>query len=112
MTKANVLRASNQAAEADKLVKEAITIGNENELNNFGYTLLNNGQIDQAIEVFTLNTTRFPGSANTFDSLGEAYVAKGDNKNAIKNFKKSLTLNPPDNTKANSEKFLKQLGAK
>ncbi|HZY78691.1 MAG TPA: DUF2911 domain-containing protein [Cyclobacteriaceae bacterium] len=111
MTKANVLRASNQGGEADKLVKEAITLGSENDLNNYGYTLLNNGQADQAIEVFTLNTTKYPGSANTFDSLGEAYVTKGDNKNAIKNFKKALTLNPPDATRANSEKYLKQLGA-
>jgi tetratricopeptide (TPR) repeat protein len=109
--KANVLRKTNRAAEAGKLMKEAVALGNENELNFYGYNLMNNGQIDQAIEVFTLNTTKYPTSANTFDSLGEAYVTKGDNKNAIKNFKKSLTLNPTAVTKANSEKFLKQLGA-
>jgi tetratricopeptide (TPR) repeat protein len=108
--KANVLRLSNQPEEADKLMKEAIAIGNENDINNYGYVLLNQGQNDKAIEVFTLNTTKFPSSANTFDSLGEAYVGKGDNKNAIKNFKKALTLNPTAATKANSEKFLKQLG--
>lgn len=108
--KANILRQTNRASEADKLMKEAIPLGSENELNNYGYTLLNNGQIDEAIEVFLLNTTKYPASANTFDSLGEAYVTKGDNKNAIKNFKKSLTLNPSAGTKANSEKFLKQLG--
>lgn len=45
------------------------------------------------------------------DSLGEAYALKGDKKNAIKNFKKSLTLNPPQNVKDNSQKYLKQLGA-
>jgi tetratricopeptide (TPR) repeat protein len=109
--KGAILRQTNRTADADKLMKEAVAIGNENELNNYGYTLMNNGQMEQAIEVFTLNTTKYPGSANTFDSLGEAYVTKGDNKNAIKNFKKSLTLNPNANTKANSEKFLKQLGA-
>jgi len=49
-----------------------------------------------------------------FDVLrdeGEAYAAKGDKKNAIINFKKSLSMNPPPNVKANSEKYLKQLGA-
>ena len=61
--------------------------------------------------MFQLNTQRFPKSANTWDSLGEAYATKGDKKNAIINFKKSLTLNPPANVKANSEKYLKQLGA-
>jgi tetratricopeptide (TPR) repeat protein len=109
--KANILRQTNRAADADKVMKEAVPLGTENELNAYGYTLMNNGQINEAIEVFTLNTTKYPASANTFDSLGEAYVTKGDNKNAIKNFKKSLSLNPPAATKANSEKFLKQLGA-
>lgn len=110
-TKAVLLRQSGNKDEADKLMKEAVSIGSENEINNYGYALMNQGQNDKAIEVFTINTTKFPTSANTFDSLGEAYVAKGDNKNAIKSFKKALTLNPPDATRANSEKFLKQLGA-
>jgi tetratricopeptide (TPR) repeat protein len=109
--KANVLRLTNQPEEAEKLMKEAVTVGNENDINNYGYTLLGQGQNDKAIEVFILNTTKYPSSANTFDSLGEAYVSKGDSKNAIKNFKKALTLNPQPATKANSEKFLKQLGA-
>ena len=58
-----------------------------------------------------MNTERFPRSANAWDSLGEAYATKGDKNAAIKHFKKSLTLNPPANVKANSEKFLKQFGA-
>lgn len=110
-TKATILRLENKAEEADKLMKEAVAIGNENDINNYGYALLNLGQNDKAIEVFTLNTTKYPSSANTFDSLGEAFVTKGDNKSAIKNFKKALTLNPTAATKANSEKYLKQLGA-
>jgi tetratricopeptide (TPR) repeat protein len=109
--KANALRASGNTDDADKLMKEAVTIGNENDINNYGYVLLGQGQNDKAIEVFILNTTKFPNSPNAFDSLGEAYVAKGDSKNAIKSFKKALTMNPPGNVKANSEKFLKQLGA-
>jgi len=110
-TKANVLRQSNKTDEADKLMKEAVALGNEGELNAYGYNLLALGQHDKAIEIFLLNTTRHPASANAFDSLGEGYVTKGDKTNAIKSFKKSLTLNPPAATKANSEKFLKQLGA-
>ena len=109
--KANALKAADKPDDADKLMKEAVVLGNENDINNYGYTLLGQGQNDKAIEVFLLNTKKFPASANTFDSLGEAYVAKGDNKNAITSFKKALTLSPPPATKANSEKFLKQLGA-
>jgi predicted negative regulator of RcsB-dependent stress response len=109
--KSNVLRAMGKTEEADKMMTDAIAIASEVELNNYGYQLMNNGKIDKAIEVLTLNTKRFPKSANCFDSLGEAYVTKGDSKNAIANFKKSLSMNPPANVKANSEKFLKQLGA-
>lgn len=110
-TKANLLRAMGKTADADKIMTDAVAIANENELNLYGYQLLNNGQHDQAIEIFTLNTKRFPKSANTWDSLGEGYATKGDKKNAILNFKKSLSLDPPANVKANSEKYLKELGA-
>ena len=109
--KSNILKAMGKTAEADKIMNDAIAIANENELNTYGYTLLNAGQHDKAIEMFVLNTKRFPKSANCFDSLGEAFVTKGDNKNAILNFKKSLSMDPPPNVRANSEKFLKQLGA-
>jgi len=109
--KSNILRAMGKSEEADKVMNDAIAIANENELNAYGYTLMNAGQKDKAIEMFVLNTKRFPKSANCFDSLGEAYATKGDNKNAIVNFKKSLSMDPPQNVRANSEKFLKQLGA-
>jgi len=107
--KSNLLRAMNNTAEADKLMNEAIAIANEVELNAYGYQLLAAGQTDKAIEILALNAKRFPQSANCFDSLGEAYATKGDKKNAIANFKKSLSMNPPPNVKANSEKFLKEL---
>lgn len=109
--KAGLLTAAGKTTEADAMMKEAIGLANENQLNGYGYQLLGQNQVDKAIEVLAMNTQRFPASANAWDSLGEAYVTKGDNKNAIKNFKKSLSLNPTEPVRANSEKFLKQLGA-
>lgn len=109
--KSNLLRAMGKTDEADKTMNDAIAISTENELNQYGYQLMNNGQVDKAIEIFILNTKRFPKSANCFDSLGEAYVTKGDSKSAILSFKKSMSMDPPANVRANSEKFLKQLGA-
>jgi tetratricopeptide (TPR) repeat protein len=109
--KSDLLKEMGKTAEADAMKKDAVAIGNEAELNNYGYQLLNQKEQDRAIEVFILNTQRHPKSANCFDSLGEAYALKGDKKEAIINFKKSLALNPPAATKANSEKYLKQLGA-
>ena len=98
-------------AEAEKIMKDALPNATETEINAYGYQVMGAGNNDKAIEIFIINTNRFPKSANAWDSLGEAYFTKGDKKNAITSFKKSLSLNPPANVKANSEKFLQQLGA-
>ena len=109
--KSGIQAAMGKKDDAEKTMKTALPIATEGEINTYGYQLMGAGNIDKAIEIFLVNTVRFPKSANTWDSLGEAYVTKGDKKNAIASFKKSLSLNPPAGTKANSEKFLKQLGA-
>ncbi len=108
--KSGLLKKAGKTAEADKLLTEAIAGATEAELNTYGYQLMGQGQNDKAIEILTLVTQRYPKSANAWDSLGEAYATKGDKDNAIKNFKKALSLNPPANVRANSEKFLKQFG--
>lgn len=63
-------------------------------LNAKGYDFLSQKNYDQAIALFTMNIFAFPKSANGFDSLGEAYMNKGDKNLAIKNYEKSLELNP------------------
>ena len=110
IVKAGLLRQMKKTSEAEKIEAEAMAIGTEAELNTYGYQLLNQGMHDEAIHILKVNTERHPESANTWDSLGEAYAIKGDKANAVKNFKKSLTLNPSEATKANSVKYLKQLG--
>lgn len=111
-TKARVLEKMGRKQEADSLATIAFGMATEAELNAYGYQLMNQGNLDKAIEVFVLNTKKNPKSANCFDSLGEAHAMKGENLLAIANFKKALSLDPEPNVKANSEKFLKQLEAK
>jgi tetratricopeptide (TPR) repeat protein len=111
-TKARVLEKMGKKSLADSISAEAFKLATEAELNAYGYQLLNQGNHDKAIEIFTLNTKKFPKSANCYDSLGEAYATKGDKEQAIANFKKALAMNPEPNVKANSEKFLKQLSSK
>lgn len=67
---------------------------NENNMNNLGYTMLQQGKIKEAVEIFKLNVEWFPESSNVYDSYGEALAAAGDIENAIKNYKKSIELNP------------------
>jgi len=109
--KSNLLKAQGRADESAKAMDTAIQLSTENELNLYAYGLIAQQQVDKAIEMFILNTKRHPESPNVWDSLGEGYATKGDKKNAITNFKKSLSMNPPANVKANSEKFLNRLGA-
>ena len=44
--------------------------------------------------IFNLNAQRFPKSANVFDSYGAVLMALGDKTEAIENYKKSVKLNP------------------
>ena len=109
--KAGLLDQMGKTDEAKKIREEALTVATEAELNAYGYQLLNQNKFEEGIRILTVNTERYPQSANTWDSLGEAYALKGDKENAIKYFKKSLTLNPTEATKANSVKYLKKFGA-
>lgn len=109
-TKAQLLTKMGNTSESDKMMEEAVKTANVGELNFLGYQMLNQKKYDKAIEYFTLNTKRNPSNANCWDSLGEGYKMAGDKKNAIKNLKKSLSLDPPANVKANSVKLLKELG--
>jgi CubicO group peptidase (beta-lactamase class C family) len=84
----------------DLKAKESATYNfSEAELNQLGYQLLRTGKPREAIEIFKLNVEAYPQGFNTYDSLGEAYVAINERELAKQNYKKSLELNP-NNTNA------------
>ncbi|MGH7452190.1 MAG: serine hydrolase, partial [bacterium] len=78
----------------------------EPQLNDLGYKLLAQKKFKEAIAVFQLNVEAFPSSANVYDSLGEAYMLNGDKALAIKNYEKSLELDPAN---GNAVEMLKKL---
>jgi len=79
----------------------------EVDLNTWGYQLLGRKKFDQAMRVFTLNTQLFPASANTYDSLAEAYWLLGQSKKAIELYNKVLALQPNNNNAKNQLKKIK-----
>lgn len=82
---------------------------NESQMNQLGYDLLYGVRRPQdAIAVFKLNVEDYPQSFNVYDSLGEAYMVNNEKQLAIKNYQKSLELNP-NNT--NGAETLKKLQA-
>lgn len=85
----------------------------EESLNNLGYNFYNKNQIDLSVQVFTLNCSEYPNSANTFDSLGEVYESIGKLEIAKQNYQKSLELNPKsENAKQMISKIETQLKPK
>lgn len=75
-------------------------------LDRLGYDLLRNKKVQEAIEILKLNVEMFPTSSNVYDSFGEAYMVNGDKELAIKNYEKSLELNPKN---TNAVDMLKKL---
>jgi dienelactone hydrolase len=87
-------------------------------LNRIGYEHLQNGDKNGAIAILKLNASLYPDSANVYDSLGDAYLADGQNDLARQNAQKAIeqlahdTTDPEDRRKAireSAEQKLKQL---
>ncbi|MET3036243.1 tetratricopeptide repeat protein [Chryseobacterium sp. NRRL B-14859] len=71
----------------------------ENEINSFGYQLVREANINDALKIFKLNIQLYPNAWNTYDSYGETLLKVNKKKEALENYKKSLELNP-DNENA------------
>ncbi len=79
----------------------------EGTVNEVGYGLMASKKIGDSILVFRKNIELHPDSWNAYDSLGEAYMKNGDKELAIKNYRKSVELNPKNE---NGLAALKSLG--
>lgn len=81
---------------------------NERNLNGRAYDLLSEKKMVAAKELFRINMTLYPASANVYDSYAEACMENGDREEAIIYYRKTLAMNP-DNPRA--VKNLEQLTA-
>ena len=84
-------------------------LADEMELNELGYRRLAAEKVDDAIVILELAVRQHPDSSNAWDSLGEAYMRRGDTKSAIEHYQRSLKLNPAN---TNAVKMLEKLNAK
>jgi CubicO group peptidase (beta-lactamase class C family) len=78
----------------------------EQRLNALGYELLRAKKARESLAVFALNAELYPQSFNVYDSLGDAYAEGGAKELAIKNYRRSLELNPQNR---NAARMLKKL---
>ena len=79
----------------------------EREMNAIGYQLMGSDKVEEANKVFQLIIKEFPTSSNAYDSFGESLMKLGKNDLAIKNYRKSVALNPNNQNGIDS---LKKLG--
>ncbi|MEM7084956.1 MAG: tetratricopeptide repeat protein [Bacteroidota bacterium] len=98
--------------EAKRLVNDPVYgfVNFESELNSAGYRLMGQQQFDGAIFVLEMNTQLFPKSANTWDSLGEAYMKSKNFAKAKEYYNKAIVLDPNGSTGANARSMLEQMG--
>ncbi len=68
----------------------------EAAMNQAAYEFLQNGRTKDAVALFTLNAEAYPTSANAQDSLGDGYLADGQNDLALAASQKALELLPSD----------------
>ena len=78
----------------------------EDQMNILGYEYFYCEMVTEALALFQLNVEAYPEAYNTYDSLGEAYMENEKYTLAIKNYKKSLELNPNN---LNAKKKLEEL---
>lgn len=92
--KSQLLAKQGKQKEADAMMDDALTLANETEINAHGYQLMNAGKTSEALDVFKMNTKKFPKSWNCWDSLAEVYLAKGDKSKAKSYYAKARKLAP------------------
>lgn len=91
--KANLVEARGDKAEAEKIRARAGAMATtEVEVNAYGYQLLGVKKFDEAIAILARNAKDHPTSANVWDSLGEAYLLKGDKAKGRENYQKALAI--------------------
>mgnify|MGYP000586730885 CR=1 FL=1 len=86
--------------ELKKDSSDYYNFNDENELNSFGYQLLNEGKTEEAIKIFELLVSEFPNLANPYDSLGEAYYSNGNLQESLVNYQKALLLDSENSNAA------------
>ncbi|MCF8259507.1 MAG: DUF2911 domain-containing protein [Melioribacteraceae bacterium] len=93
-TKSGLLNLQDKNKEAEEALEQAFEIATEAELNTYGYQLMNNGNMEKALEIFSTNLKRHPESWNAHDSLAEANKNAGNTDKAKKLYQKAHDLAP------------------
>jgi tetratricopeptide (TPR) repeat protein len=108
-TKAMILEKLGKTTESQATMKEAMTLGNVQELHNYARQLQGQKKMKEAIEVFKLNAQRFPNQWPVNVGLTRAYSAEGNYKKALESAQLALKQAPDEGNKKNIENMINKL---
>lgn len=108
-TKAQLLTKLNRPAEAEAAMKEALPMGNANQIHAYARQLLQQKKSKEAFEAFKLNYDKNPNIFTTNVGMMRGYSALSNYKKATEYGQKALTQAPDNLNKNNLERMLKML---
>src|SRR6185295_13942099 len=98
-TKAQVLAKLNRTAEAEALMKEALPMGNMQEIHQYARQLLQQKKSKDAFDAFKLNYDKNPDKFTTNVGMTRGYSAVGNYKKALEFAQKALPQAPDPQNK-------------
>ena len=108
-TKAEILEKLGKTKEAAEVIKKAMPIASMTEVHRYGRQLLAEKKIKEALEIFKLNSGKYPNEFTTLMGLVRGYSANGDYSTALKYAEKALPLAPDTNNKSSVKGMIDKL---
>jgi tetratricopeptide (TPR) repeat protein len=96
MIKSELLTKLGKKDEAAAMQSKGKALGTKDDINQYGYRMINQKRYTEAVDLFKLNLKNNPDDWNMYDSLGEGYSYSGDKKKAIDYYNKALAKAPED----------------
>lgn len=84
----------------------------ETNINDEGYRMMAGGNLQLASDLFEVNMTLFPESANTYDSFAESLMNLGKPDEAVKYYEKAIAKDKEGVTAENARKMISRIKEK
>lgn len=110
-TKARLLTLLNRATEADALMKDALPLGNMNEVHAYARQLLAAQKMKEASDAFKANYKKYPNTFTTNMGMARVFSSEGNFKEALKYANAALMQAPDPGNKVNVETVIEKLKA-
>jgi hypothetical protein len=108
-TKAQLLEKLGKSAEATTTMKQALPLGNMNDLHQYGRQLLTMKKPKEALDIFQMNYDKNPNQFTTLMGMTRGLSANGNYPKALEFATKALPLAPNDANKQSVQAIIEKL---